>query len=77
MTKGELLGLVRRLYALKDTEEEEGAMMNRMHEAFPNADIGTLMYWTTPGLSPEQIVEEVFRRESEHVRGLGSSANEP
>ena len=47
-----------------------------MDEAFPNANIGTLMYWTKSELEPEQIVEEAIRREAEHARGRGSAANE-
>jgi hypothetical protein len=76
MTREELLTLIHRMFSLEESEDDESDILNRMDEAFPNAELGKLMYWTTPELEPEQIVDEVFRRELEHSRGKGSAANE-
>ena len=76
MTRKEMIDIVRRVSNAEGTEEQLDRLMDELETAAPNARISNLIFWTSPELTPEQVVDEAIRREIEHARGDGSAANE-
>jgi len=71
MTREEILHAVTKLYAGDGVEEEDIALVERMRQELPYAKISDLIFHDFRGLTPEQVVEEAFRRQEEHIARMG------
>ena len=67
MTREDVLQAVRILYAGPTTEDEDVALVTKLSNMLPNSSISDLIFWDFRGLTPEQVVEEAYRREAEHA----------
>ena len=63
MTRDEMVALVRQLAQADGREEELDIVLDRLIDAVPNANIGDLIFHTSPELSVEEIVDDALRRE--------------
>ena len=67
MTRDEVLQAVTKLYAGGDSEEADLALMTRLRGLLPHSKINDLIFWDFRDFTPEQVVEEAYRREAEHA----------
>ncbi len=77
MAPEEMVRLVRKLIGVEYSEDEQNAVLERLEEALPHAELSDLIYWSKIDLTPEQIVEEALRQEAEYERRTTDAANDP
>ena len=68
MTRAEILAAVTTLYAGDGVEEEDIVIVNRLRQELPHSKISDLIFHDFRGLTPEQVVDEAFRREADYAR---------
>ena len=71
MTRSDILAAVVKLYAGDGEENEDTALLNQLDNELPHSDISDLIFHDFRGLTPEQVVDEAIRRETEYARKAG------
>lgn len=66
MTQDKILQAVIKLYAGPGEEEEEIALVDCLRHALSYSKISDLIFYDFRDLTPEQVVEEAFKRQEEH-----------
>ena len=69
VNREELLRAVEHLYAGGGNEDEDIVLIEQLRAAFPHSKISDLIFWDPAELTPEQVVDEVLRREAIHALG--------
>ena len=74
MTSAEALMIVREI--CKSTKNAViTPLLEKLQDAFPHTPFIDLIYHHPSELTPEQIVDEAFKREAEHVAQSGGGVN--
>jgi hypothetical protein len=71
LTREEVLQSVIKLYADDGEEGDDIALVNRLREQIPHSKISDLIFHDFRGLTPEQVVDEAMRRETEYTPTTG------
>ena len=73
LNREDILQAVIKLYAGDGVEEEDIAMVNRLRQELPHSKISDLIFHDFRGLTPEQVVDEAFRREADYARKINQN----
>ena len=73
MTRHEVLSAVHEIFFEATDNLVVSGLLDKLEEALPHSDISDLIFHDFRGLTPEQIVDEAFKREAEHVAQSGGA----
>ena len=73
MTRHEVLSAVHEIFFEATDNSVVSGLLDKLEEALPHSDISDLVSHDFRGLTPEQVVDEAFKREAEHVAQRGTA----
>jgi hypothetical protein len=71
MTRDDILAIVKSIYSGPTQNEIVTPLREKLREALPHSAINDLIFWNPVELTPEQVVDEAIRRETEYAREAG------
>lgn len=74
MTRSEMVGVVKRLFAADGSEGELDQLLDRLVRAVPHANISDLIYYPEKDRDEERIVDEALRREQAYAANLSPAS---
>ena len=73
MTQDDILSAVREIYIGNTDNAAVTILLDRLEEALPHSGISDLIFHDFRGLTPEQVVDEAFRREADYARKINQN----
>ena len=67
MTRDDVLSAVREIFFGKTDNSVVSGVVDKLEEALPHSDISDLIFHNFQGFTPEQVVDEAFKREAAHA----------
>ena len=71
MTRDDVLSAVREIFFGKTDNSVVSGFLDKLEEALPHSDISDLIFHNFQGFTPEQVVDEAFKREANYARQIG------
>ena len=71
MTRDDALSAVREIFFGKTDNSVVSGFLDKLEEALPHSDISDLIFHNFQGFTPEQVVDEAFKREAEYAARSG------
>jgi len=73
MPQNDILSAVWEIYSGNTDNTAVALLLDRLEEALPHSGISDLIFHDFRGLTPEQVVDEAFRREADYARKASQS----
>ena len=73
MTQDEIILAVHEIFFEATENSVVSGLLDKLEEALPHSDISDLIFHDFRGLTPEQVVDEAFKREAEHAAQSGEA----
>lgn len=73
MTREDVLSAVREIFFGKTDNSVVSGFLDKLEEALPHSGISDLIFHNFRGLTPEQVVNEAFKREADHAAQSGKA----
>lgn len=67
MSRSEILAAITAIYSGLPDNQAVDDLLDKLEHALPHSEISDLIFWDNRDFTPEQVVEEAFRREAEHT----------
>jgi hypothetical protein len=73
MTRHDVLSAVHEIFFGATDSSVVSGLLDKLEEALPHSDISDLIFHDFRGLTPEQVVDEAFKRQAEHAAQSGKA----